>query len=123
LHVVYQCPPPAGPLYRGAYTAELVVTAGPACCRGQGKAIATIIKRPTVAVLPPTTAVVICEDLQDDHVDVTFTVQADAPGLITVPGSITPTAGQGACTTSCEYECCLMVEILNASCINADCGC
>jgi hypothetical protein len=98
--VDYQCPQPvASPLYRGVLTAELVVTAGPSCCKGEGKAVATVTRKPTVTVLPPTSPVVICEDLQEAYADVAFTVQANAPGDITVPNTIAPTgsAAQGNC--------------------------
>jgi hypothetical protein len=65
----------------------LVVTAGKACCRGEGRASATvkILDQPTLTILPPASPVVVCQDAQEGFVDVEFTVVSDTPDPISVP--------------------------------------
>jgi hypothetical protein len=65
----------------------LVVTAGEACCRGEGRAAVTvkILDKPTITILPPSAPVVVCQDEQEGFVDVEFTVVSDTPDPISVP--------------------------------------
>jgi hypothetical protein len=45
------------------------------------------VDKPTITILPPTPPVVVCQDATEDFVNVEFTVVADTPDPITVPGS------------------------------------
>jgi hypothetical protein len=92
--VSYSCPQLDGQetWTPGVFTVELVAEAGEACCRGEGRATAsvTITDRPTLAILAPTAPVTICEDSQEPYVKVEFTVDSNTPDPINLPATITP---------------------------------
>jgi hypothetical protein len=99
--ITYRCTRPENsPWPPGVFTVKLIATAGPACCRGEGQAVATVtfIDKPTVTILAPTAPVTICEDSQEPFVEVEFTVQSDTADAITLPTNIAP-ANRGSTTT------------------------
>jgi hypothetical protein len=97
--VAYDCGNPDQTFWQpGPFAVELALSVGQVGCFDQKRASTTVMvtDKPTVTVLPPTTPVVICEDSQEDYVEVEFTVQGDTTDAITVPNSIT--ANERVCT-------------------------
>jgi hypothetical protein len=82
------------------FTATLVATAGPACCKTVAQATATVAvtQVPVVTVEPVFSPVGICKGEEGDSVVVAFRVETSNSAPVTVPNQLNASDSSRVCT-------------------------